>query len=64
VETLSTEQRLHVFPFRAPVPMREVSLATHRDFLKNDLISALREEILEGIPEEFKNREGMLRVEI
>lgn len=64
VETLSTEQRLHVFPFRAPVPMREVSLATHRDFLKNDLISALRAEILEGIPEEFKNPEGMLRVEI
>ncbi len=64
VETLSTEQRLHVFPFCAPVPMREVSLATHRDFLKNDLIAVLREEIMEGIPEEFKSKTGMLRVEI
>ena len=36
VDTLSTEQKQHVFPFGEPVPMREVSLATHRDFLKND----------------------------
>lgn len=64
VETLTTEQRTHVFPFRAPVPMREVSLATHRDFLKNDLIAALREEIMDGIPEEFKNNTGMVRVDI
>jgi len=64
VETLTTEQRLHVFPFSAPVPMREVSLATHRDFLKNDLIAALREEILEGVPETFKSKEGHYRVDI
>jgi LysR family hydrogen peroxide-inducible transcriptional activator len=64
VETLSTEQRTQVFPFRPPVPVREVSLATHRDFLKRDLIAALREEILEGVPAEFKSREGLFRVEI
>lgn len=60
IETLSKEQRLHVFPFKPPVPVREVSLATHRDFLKNDLIAALREEIVEGIPEEFKSSSGEL----
>lgn len=64
VETLHTEQRQHVFPFSAPVPMREVSLATHRDFLKNDLISALQAEILEGIPEAYFEKEGMIRVDI
>lgn len=64
VETLSTEQRQHIFPFSAPVPMREVSLATHRDFLKNDLIAALKAEILEGIPDEFKIKAEMLRLEI
>ena len=33
--------------------MREVSLATHRDFLKNDLIAALQKEIMAGVPEAF-----------
>jgi LysR family transcriptional regulator, hydrogen peroxide-inducible genes activator len=59
VETLSTEQRQHIFPFRAPAPVREVSLATHRDFLKNDLIAALREEIMAGVPEEFAQQTGL-----
>lgn len=64
VETLSTEQRQHIFPFRAPAPVREVSLATHRDFLKNDLIAALKEEILTGVPEEFFSKEETMRVAI
>ncbi|GAB4496627.1 MAG: hydrogen peroxide-inducible genes activator [Saprospiraceae bacterium] len=64
VETLSTEQRQHVFPFHAPAPVREVSLATHRDFLKNDLISALKEEILAGVPKEFFSKADTMRVAI
>lgn len=62
VETLSTEQRQHIFPFRSPAPVREVSLATHRDYLKNDLIEALKNEILGGVPEDFVDGEGKLRV--
>lgn len=64
VETLSTEQRQHIFPFHAPAPVREVSLATHRDFLKNDLIAALKEEIMAGVPEEFSNTEDSVRLAI
>jgi hypothetical protein len=44
--------------------VREVSLATHRDFLKNDLIAALKEEILAGVPEEFSNKEDTVRLAI
>ncbi len=64
VETLSTEQRQHIFPFRAPAPVREVSLATHRDFLKNDLIAALKVEIMAGVPEEFSNQLDTVRLNI
>ena len=64
VETLSTEQRQHIFPFRAPAPVREVSLATHRDFLKNDLIAALRQEIMAGVPEEFGEQKDTVRLAI
>jgi LysR family hydrogen peroxide-inducible transcriptional activator len=64
VETLSTEQRQHIFPFRAPAPVREVSLATHRDFLKNDLIAALRQEIMAGVPEEFGQQKDTVRLAI
>lgn len=53
VETLNPDQKQHVFPFKSPAPVREVSLATHRNFLKSDLIAALRSEILEGVPQEF-----------
>jgi hypothetical protein len=44
--------------------VREVSLATHRDFLKNDLIAALKEEILAGVPEEFFSKEDTVRLAI
>jgi len=64
VETLSTEQRQHIFPFRAPAPVREVSLATHRDFLKNDLIAALQKEIMAGVPEAFGQQGDTVRLAI
>ncbi len=57
-ETLGPEQRQHLFQFRAPAPVREVSLATHRDFLKNDLISAFKDELMAGVPAEFMEKNG------
>jgi LysR family transcriptional regulator, hydrogen peroxide-inducible genes activator len=59
VETLSAEQKEQVFPFKSPAPVREVSLATHRNFLKSDLIAALKSEILERIPQEFLDGKGL-----
>ncbi len=43
--------------FRAPVPMREVSLVTPKTFVKQKLLQALREIILASLPEKIlKNK--------
>ncbi|MGJ7033634.1 LysR substrate-binding domain-containing protein [Niabella hirudinis] len=42
--------------FKKPVPVREVSLAVHRDFLKEKLVKALRDEILLAVPEKLKKK--------
>ena len=36
--------------FKSPAPVREVSLVTHRDFLKKKLIDALKQEIIAILP--------------
>ncbi len=40
--------------FKKPVPMREVSLVVHRNFVKKRLIDILRQEILLAIPEKIR----------
>jgi LysR family hydrogen peroxide-inducible transcriptional activator len=40
--------------FKKPAPMREVSIVVHRDFVKKRLIEALKEEILNSIPDKIK----------
>lgn len=40
--------------FKKPVPMREVSLVVHRDYVKRRLINVLQQEILQTIPEKIK----------
>ncbi|HVY73277.1 MAG TPA: hydrogen peroxide-inducible genes activator [Puia sp.] len=40
--------------FRKPAPMREVSLVVQRDFVKERLVRALKEEILDAIPEKIR----------
>lgn len=40
--------------FKRPVPVREISLVVHRDFLKEKLIKALQTEILEAVPDKLK----------
>ncbi len=64
VDTLSTEQKQHVFPFKAPAPVREVSMVTHRNFMKSDLIAALKAAIMEGVPEEYVDGKNVRRVPI
>ena len=51
VMNLSKEERLHVREFQSPVPTREVSLVHNRIFLKEKIISALEESIVENLPE-------------
>lgn len=54
---LSTQQKHLVRNFKKPTPMREVSLVVYRDFLKKQLISALKSEILNAIPSKIKSNQ-------
>ncbi|MBC8035364.1 MAG: LysR family transcriptional regulator [Chitinophagaceae bacterium] len=44
--------------FRQPVPMREVSLVVHRDFVKKRLIEVLKEEIITTLPEKIRKNKA------
>lgn len=44
--------------FQNPAPMREVSLAVHRDFVKKRLIEVLKEEILSTLPEKIRKNKN------
>jgi LysR family hydrogen peroxide-inducible transcriptional activator len=44
--------------FRRPAPMREVSLVVHRNFVKKGLITILKREILESIPEKIRKNQS------
>ncbi|MNL83677.1 hypothetical protein D3C87_2113950 [compost metagenome] len=45
-----------VRPFKAPEPVREISLATHKNFIKKRMLNALKEEILAVIPKAMKQK--------
>jgi uncharacterized Fe-S cluster-containing radical SAM superfamily protein len=44
--------------FKNPAPMREVSVVVHRDFVKQRLIQALKDEIISAIPEKIKKNKN------
>jgi LysR family hydrogen peroxide-inducible transcriptional activator len=47
--------------FKSPVPVREVSIATHRSQVKQRIIEALKKEILAALPEKIeKNKKKRL----
>ena len=54
---LSTKQKSFVRHFKSPVPVREVSLVTHRQFVKYQLIHILKEEIIKSLPEKKRKRQ-------
>jgi LysR family transcriptional regulator, hydrogen peroxide-inducible genes activator len=49
----SAKQLNMIRHFKAPAPVREVSLVTHRDFIKKKIIDALKEEIINILPEKL-----------
>jgi LysR family hydrogen peroxide-inducible transcriptional activator len=53
---LSTKQLNKVRYFKSPEPVREISLVTHKTFIKQRMLNALREEILSIIPKSMKQR--------
>ncbi|GAB3885459.1 hydrogen peroxide-inducible genes activator [Spirosoma agri] len=46
-------RRTRIRSFSDPQPVREVSLVMHRSFLKRKLINALKQEILDHLPDEL-----------
>ncbi|MFD2161398.1 LysR substrate-binding domain-containing protein [Paradesertivirga mongoliensis] len=62
LKDLSEEQISRSRRFVSPVPVREISIVTHRNFLKRGVIKALENEILEAVPKEMheKNKRKVL----
>jgi LysR family transcriptional regulator, hydrogen peroxide-inducible genes activator len=46
----------YIKSFQDPQPVREISLATHRSFMKQNMIQAFKEEILANIPNTLKSK--------
>jgi LysR family hydrogen peroxide-inducible transcriptional activator len=61
---LTEEQLERIRHFRSPEPTREISIVTHRNFLKRNLISTLEREILDIIPKHMLNKKKREIVEI
>lgn len=57
-QNMIPERNGRVRPLSEPVPSREISLVTHKGYLKKKLIDALRKEILENIPDQLKKQSG------
>ncbi len=55
---LSRRQLELVRHFKRPAPMREVSLVVHRDFVKQRLVNALKEEIIKSVPEKVRQNKN------
>jgi LysR family hydrogen peroxide-inducible transcriptional activator len=53
---LSAKQLNKVRYFKSPEPVREISLITHKNFIKKRMLNALRDEILLMIPKAMKQR--------
>lgn len=53
LKDLSEEQLSRVRNFSSPVPVREISIVTHGNFLKRGVIKALEAEIVKAVPREM-----------
>lgn len=51
--SLNENQRKWLKSFAQPVPTREVSLITHRDYVKKRLVAALKQEIITYLPSNY-----------
>jgi len=56
LKDMSIKQKKNVRYFKAPAPVREIGLVTYRYFVKEQLVKAMKEEILHHIPPEMKSK--------
>lgn len=64
LSNLSEEQLQRVRHFKAPEPVREISIVTHRNFVKRSAIAALEKEILAAVPPHMVSNKRKERIEI
>ena len=60
----SEKEQKRLIRFRPPAPVREVSLALHRNYVKKRLIDALKSVVIENIPKELVERNDFRKIEI
>lgn len=56
LEELSNKQLSKVRYFKSPEPVREISLVTHKNFIKKRMLNALKEEVLAVIPKTMRQK--------
>jgi len=56
LEELSNKQLSKVRYFKSPEPVREISLITHKNFIRKRMLNALKEEVLAIIPKSMKQK--------
>ena len=61
---MSNRQLQLIRHFKKPAPMREVSMVVHRDFVKKRLIEALKEVIIDTIPDKVKKNKNLFIVPV
>jgi LysR family hydrogen peroxide-inducible transcriptional activator len=61
---LTASQKKRLRYFKPPTPVREISIATHRQYVKEKLIEVLKETILAVMPEEMKKNKKINVLEI
>jgi LysR family hydrogen peroxide-inducible transcriptional activator len=54
---MSDDQMDLVRYFKAPEPVREISMFTHRHFVKKKLIKTLSEEIIATVPNKMRKKD-------
>ena len=53
---LNPKQLSKIRPFKNPEPVREISLVTHKNFIKKRMLNAFKEEIMEVVPKTMKTK--------
>jgi len=56
---MTAKQQQQLRYFKQPAPVREISLATHRQFVKKKLVELLRQVIIKCVPEKIKKNKKM-----
>ncbi|MEJ5993983.1 hydrogen peroxide-inducible genes activator [Pedobacter sp. Du54] len=56
IKELNSKQLNKIRYFKSPEPVREISLVTHKNFIKKRMLNALMDEILALIPKAMKQR--------